>query len=132
MIVDWDIDQPGVLAELTTVFHRYERALMNNDVEALNEFFWADERATRYGIADRQWGIDQIVAYRAAAPAPTFTRTLHHLRLHAFGTDLAVAQVEFVRTDTSLRGFQTQTWVRMPAGWRIVSAHVSMIPFEEG
>jgi hypothetical protein len=42
-----------------------------------------------------------------------------------------VAQVEFVRSDTPLRGFQSQTWVRFsPHGWRIVSAHVSMIPFE--
>ena len=46
-----------------------------------------------------------------------------------------MAQVEFVRSDTPLRGFQSQTWVRLhdAAGtpvWRIVAAHVSMIPFE--
>jgi hypothetical protein len=35
-----------------------------------------------------------------------------------------------VRSDTPLRGFQTQTWVRFAAGWKIVAAHVSMIPFE--
>lgn len=131
MIDPTQIDDPQVLAELTAVFHDYERALMSNDVEALNAFFWADPRVTRYGIADRQWGIDELQAYRAATPAPTFTRTLHHLRLHAFGPDLAVAQVEFVRSDTTLRGFQTQTWARLPVGWRIVAAHVSMIPFAE-
>jgi hypothetical protein len=42
-----------------------------------------------------------------------------------------VAQVEFVRSDTSLRGFQTQAWVRFAEGWKIVAAHVSMIPFDE-
>ncbi len=131
MIVDREIDPPAVLAELADVFERYEQALMSNDVAALNAFFWDDPRVTRYGIADRQWGIEELVAYRASSPPPAFTRTLHHLRLHAFGPDFAVAQVEFVRTDTSLRGFQTQTWVRMPAGWRIVAAHVSMIPFED-
>ena len=45
---------------------------------------------------------------------------------------MAVAQVEFVRSDTLLRGFQTQTWVRLApgrSGWQIVAAHVSMIAF---
>jgi len=127
------IDDPVVLAEVTEVFHAYEAALMANDVAALNAYFWADARTTRYGIADRQWGIDELVAFRAATPAPNFTRTLHHLRIIGFGPDMAVAQVEFERSDTTLRGFQSQTWVRLtpgPAGWRIVSAHVSMIPFK--
>lgn len=132
MITDEQIDDPLLLAELTSLFHDYESALMTNDVAALNAYFWADARVTRYGIADRQWGIDELVAHRAATPAPDFTRTLHHLKLHAYGTDFAVAQVEFVRSDTTLRGFQTQTWVRMQAGWKIVAAHVSMIPFDIG
>lgn len=124
------IDDELVLEELHAVFVAYEAALMANDVEALNAFFWDDARTTRYGIADRQWGIDELRTYRAATPAPQFTRTLHHLRLHSFGHDVAVAQVEFVRSDTALRGFQTQTWVRLAEGWRIVAAHVSMIPFQ--
>ena len=127
------IDDPQVLAELTAVFHAYERALMDNQVDALNAYFWADARVTRYGIADRQLGIDELVAFRAATPTPTFSRRLENLRISSFGPDLAVAQVEFVRSDTALRGFQTQTWVRMapgPAGWKIVAAHVSMIAFK--
>ena len=123
------LDQPEVVEELTRIFHAYEQALMANDLAALDAFFWDDERVTRYGIADRQWGISELRAYRAATPAPNFTRRLEHLRIHAFGPDLATAQVEFIRSDTSLRGFQTQTWVRFPQGWKIVSAHVSMIPF---
>lgn len=125
-----DIDRADVIGELSRVFHDYERALMANDVEALNGYFWDDARVTRYGIADRQFGIDELVAFRAATPAPGYTRRLEHLRIAAFGADLAVAQVEFVRSDTTLRGFQTQTWVRFETGWKIVAAHVSMIPFE--
>ena len=45
---------------------------------------------------------------------------------------MAVAMTEFTRSDTTLRGFQTQTWVRFSDGWKIVSAHVSMIPFTPG
>lgn len=127
MIDASQVDLADVVAELTAVFHDYERALMTNDLAALDAFFWDDGRVTRYGIADRQHGIDELRAYRAATPAPSFTRRLENLRVHAFGSDTAVAQVEFVRTDTPLRGFQTQTWVRLAGGWKIVAAHVSMI-----
>jgi hypothetical protein len=123
------IDLPEVRAEITRLFDIYEAALMANDAEALNAFFWADARTTRYGVADRQLGHDALVAYRAGVPAPTHTRRLENLRITTWGTDMAVAQVEFVRSDTTLRGFQSQTWVRLPEGWRIVAAHVSMIPF---
>ena len=127
------IDDPQVLAEVGAVFQAYEAALMGNDLAALNGFFWADARVTRYGIADRQWGIAELIAYRAATAAPSFTRRLQHLRLSSFGPDVAVAQVEFVRSDTPLRGFQSQTWVRLApgrSGLKIVAAHVSMIPFD--
>ena len=126
------IDDPQVLAEVGAVFEAYEAALMGNDLAALNGFFWADARVTRYGIGDRQWGIDELIAFRAATAPPNFSRRLQHLRLSSFGPDLAVALVEFVRSDTPLRGFQSQTWVRMApgrSGWKIVAAHVSMIPF---
>ena len=126
-----DVDLPAVVEEVTALFDRYESALMVNDLAVLDAFFWPDERLTRYGIADRQWGIAELRTFRAATPAPTFTRRLEHLRISAFGPDCAVAQVEFVRSDTPLRGFQTQTWVRFEdLGWRIVSAHVSMSPLD--
>jgi len=123
------IDAPDVVQEVTQLFLAYEAALMGNDVAALNAFFWHDPRVTRYGIADRQWGHDALVAYRASVPAPDFTRRLENVRITAFGPDMAVALCEFVRSDTPLRGFQSQTWVRLSEGWRIVSAHVSMIPW---
>jgi hypothetical protein len=122
------IDLPAVIAEITPIFHDYERALMTNDLVALDAFFWDDERVTRYGIADCQHGIEALRTYRAATEAPTFNRRLEHLCLHTFGLACAVAQVEFVRSDTPLRGYQTQTWVKLEGAWKIVAAHVSMIP----
>lgn len=129
MIDAKQIDDPRVIEEVTARFHAYEQALMHNDVPALLDAFWADDRLTRYGIADRQLGFAEQRTYRATAPAPDFTRCLENLRINTFGTDCAVAQVEFVRSDTPLRGFQSQTWVRFPEGWKIVAAHVSMIPW---
>lgn len=127
MIEPTQINLPDVLTEVTALFLDYERALMHNDVEALNAWFWEHPAVTRYGIADRQLGHAELVAFRAATAAPTFTRSLHEVRITTFGRDLAVAQTEFVRSDTALRGFQSQTWARLPEGWKIVAAHVSMI-----
>jgi hypothetical protein len=131
------VDRPFVVAEVMREFHAYEHALMGNDVDALIAFFWPDARLTRYGIADRQLGIDEMRAFRRATPAPHFTRRLENLRITAFGDDLAMACVEFLRSDTPLRGFQSQTWARLSLGdapprWFVVAAHVSMIPFATG
>jgi hypothetical protein len=130
------VDQADVVADVERQFWAYETAFMANDVDALIHFFWADARLTRYGIADRQRGIDEMRAFRRASPAPAFTRRIENLRVTTFGTDMAVAYAEFVRSDTPLRGFQSQTWVRLsdegaavPA-WKIVAAHVSMIAIE--
>lgn len=122
-----DIDRPDVQREIEALFHDYEAALMRNDAAALNAYFWRDARVTRYGIADVQLGHDALVAFRAATPAPSFTRDLRRVRISTFGPDMAVAMTEFVRSDTRKLGMQTQTWVRMADGWKIVSAHVSMI-----
>lgn len=119
-----------VVQEVSMQFLDYEAALVANDMDALNNFFWRNPAVTRYGICDRQLGHDALVAYRASVPAPNFSRSLRDVRITAFGPDVAVAMCEFKRSDTDLHGFQTQTWVRMPEGWRIVSAHVSMTPFQ--
>jgi hypothetical protein len=129
MVVEPQVNQPEVVAEITKIFYEYENALMTNDVNKLNQYFWQDGRVTRYGIGDRQWGIHELITYREATPPPDFTRTLEHLRVTTFDLCTAICQVEFVRSDTTLRGFQTQTWIKMSGVWRIVSAHVSMIPF---
>jgi ketosteroid isomerase-like protein len=122
------VNRPEIVAEVTALFLDYEAALMANDVAALNAHFWAHDAVTRYGIADVQKGHAALVAYRARVPAPDFQRTLHDVRISTFGSDMAVAMCEFRRSDTPLHGFQTQTWVRLPSGWKIVSAHVSMVP----
>jgi hypothetical protein len=122
-----DVNRPETLSELRVLFDAYERAFMAHDVAALNEFFWNDPATTRYGVADKQLGHAAIAAFRAASAPPDFARTLLNTRITTFGADFAVAQTEFVRSDTRKRGFQTQTWARLPAGWKIVAAHVSMV-----
>jgi hypothetical protein len=51
----------------------------------------------------------------------------------AYGRDMAVASTLFYRASTPGKvGRQMQTWVRFSEGWRVVAAHVSLIPIPAG
>jgi hypothetical protein len=39
---------------------------------------------------------------------------------------------EFHRDGSTAIGRQSQTWVRMPDGWRVVAAHVSLLVVPAG
>jgi len=45
-----------------------------------------------------------------------------------YGRDFATANTEFQRKQSNRKGRQSHTWLRTPAGWRIVAAHVSLMP----
>ena len=44
-----------------------------------------------------------------------------------FGRDTATAMTEFFRDGSTRIGRQSQTWVRLPEGWRVVAAHASLL-----
>ena len=122
-----DINRPEVLAEVTAVFARYEDALVNNRVEVLDELFWDSARTVRYGVAENLVGIEAIRAFRLARPSTGLARELVHTVITTYGTDTATAMTEFRRAGSTRIGRQSQTWVRLPCGWRVVAAHVSLI-----
>ena len=117
-------DAPAVAAEVEAAFADYERALMAYDVEALDEHFWRDERAVRFGIAENLYGHAAIAAYRRSRSGVT-TRQLAHTAVIVLGTDAAVVNTEFSYAGDPRVGRQSQVWARTPVGWRVVSAHVS-------
>jgi hypothetical protein len=120
-----EIDIPEIVAEVRAEFERYERALVGNDVAALDAFFWRDARALRYGIAEQLYGHDAIAKFRSARPAIELNRDLFNTVITTFGRDFAMANTEYRRKASGKLGRQSQTWVRFAEGWRIVSAHVS-------
>lgn len=122
-----EVDLPEVIAELTEVFAAYERALTSGDVDALDDFFWRDALALRYGISEIQYSHEEIAQFRRRPGAINQPRSLRKTRITTFGRDFGVANTEFVRAASHRIGRQSQTWVRMPAGWRIVAAHVSFM-----
>jgi hypothetical protein len=121
------VDDPAVHAAVSAVFARYEAALLAGDHAVLDELFWASPATVRFGVADHQWGTDELRTWRATQ-GPLTGRRLHDTRITTFGTDTAVVTTLFRYPGRTVVGRQSQTWVRMPAGWRIVSAHVSEIP----
>ena len=122
-----DINLPEVHAEVSAVFARYEDALVHNKVDVLDELFWASVHTVRYGVAENLVGIEAIRAFRNARPAQGLQRTLQHTVITTYGRDFATAMTEFRREGGYKLGRQCQTWVRLPAGWRVVAAHVSLI-----
>ena len=122
-----DINLPEVHAELTAVFARYEDALVNNHVKVLDELFWPSEHTVRYGVRENLHGIEEVRAFRQARPAQGLARTLQNTVITTFGRDFGAAMTLFQREGGNKVGRQSQTWVRLPEGWRVVAAHVSLM-----
>ena len=122
------INDPQVVAEVSEAFERYEAALMANDVDTLNELFWASPHTLRYGVWENLYGHDAISAYRRGVPGGAPQRMNGRTVITTYGRDLATVNREFERIQSRQQGRQSQTWVRMPEGWRIVAAHVSVKP----
>ena len=121
------INLPEVLAEVTAVFERYEAALVGNDVAVLDELFWNSPHTLRYGATENLYGYDAIRAFRAGRSSAGLARTLGKTVITTYGRDFATANTEFFRTGSDRTGRQSQTWMRTADGWRVVSAHVSLL-----
>ncbi len=123
-----EIDLPEVVAEVKAAFERYEKALVANDVAALDSIFRNDARSIRYGGGENLYGHNEIEAFRAARSPAGLARTLSKTVITTYGRDFAVASTLFHRPSmTGKVGRQMQTWVRFEEGWRVVAAHVSVI-----
>ena len=121
-----DINLPAVHAEVAAAFARYETALQFNDTAVLDELFWTSPHTIRYGVGENLYGIEAIRGFRTARPAVGLERTTWDTVITTFGHDFATASTLFRRTPQKL-GRQMQSWARMPEGWRVVAAHVSLI-----
>ena len=123
-----DIDLPEVVAEVEAAFARYEKALIGNDVAALNAIFRDDRRTIRFGAGENLFGYAEIKVFRAARSPAALGRTLSRTTITTFGHEFAVAATLYERPSAPGKiGRQMQTWVKFADGWRVVAAHVSLI-----
>lgn len=122
-----EINRPEVVAGVRAVFERYEAALLANDVPVLEELFWNAPQTTRYGVGENLYGWEAISAFRRARRTGPFRRALRQTIITTYGRDFATANTEYVREGHDHPGRETKTLMRTPDGWRIVSAHVSLL-----
>ncbi|CAN5582503.1 oxalurate catabolism protein HpxZ [soil metagenome] len=119
------IDDPVALAEVTAAFHEYERALMADDVAAMDALFHHAPTTNRYGVGEVLYGIDEIREFRKGRGGSP-QRKLGRVAITSYGDAFATADAEFFRENSDRRGRQTQAWVKFADGWKVVSAHVSL------
>ncbi len=119
------IDDPVRLAEVTAAFHAYERALMADDIPAMDALFHDAPTTNRYGVGEVLYGIEEIRAFRKGRGGSP-QRRLGRVAITVYGDSFATADAEFFREGIEQRGRQTQSWVRFADGWKVVSAHVSL------
>lgn len=124
------VNDPEVIAELAALYPRYEHALVTNDVDTLVSMFWSGAQVMRFGATENLYGPEELEAFRKARPAAGLARTVTRQDIVSFGRDYASITLEFERATPSglVRGRQSQVWVRFAEGWRIVQAHVSLLP----
>lgn len=125
-----EINNPAVLEELQDRHTVYERALIDNDVETLEALFWNSAHAVRYGVGENLYGTGEINAFRQGRPKINLNRVVSRLEIIALSNTVGIINLEFVRSIDGIerQGRQTQFWFRFEEGWRIVSAHVSLLP----
>ena len=121
-----EINRPDVLAEVWRAYRRYEAALLAADAATLDELFWSDARTIRYGVGEILHGHAAIAAFNARRRINP-ERVLADTVVTTYGADFATASTLFTDTPEGTIGRQMQSWARMPEGWRVVAAHVSVI-----
>lgn len=121
------VNLPQVVTELDTAFDAYEAALLRNDLDVLDHFFWNDARIVRFGVAEIQYGADAVRVFRMVCKPVHPERKILRRVTTTFGNDFGTVSVEFSAPDDPRTGRQMQTWLRMAGGWKIVAAHVSLL-----
>ncbi len=113
-----DVNRPDVVAELTAMYDRYETALMADDRSVLDLLFWNSPTTIRYAMTNQN-GHDAIKADRKATSrgGGAIKREVRRMTV-----------TTYFRPSSRRHGRQSQVWVKFAEGWRVVSAHVSLLP----
>ncbi len=124
---DFSPNIPDVVEEIRVLFERYEKALIDKDVDILDNTFWNSPHTIRYAMAEHGYGFDEIHQHRVnRKPGPGIKEKRIRLEILTLGRNFATTNLEFKVRGKDLIGRQSQTWIRFPdIGWKVVGAHVS-------
>ena len=102
--------------------------MVGNDVATLDGLFAPGPHTIRYGAGENLYGSDEILAFRQARSPVGLLRRISRTVITTYGSEFGTASTLFHRDTAPGRvGRQMQSWVRFPAGWLVVAAHVSLI-----
>ena len=121
---------PDVVAEVRALFERYEQALIDKDVDVLDGTFWNSPYTIRYAMSEHGYGFDQIHAHRVRRPPGPGTKELRRrLEILTLGRDIATVNLEFKVRARRRSAARARPGCAFPdVGWKVVSAHVSVVP----
>ncbi|MBD2073756.1 oxalurate catabolism protein HpxZ [Phormidium sp. FACHB-592] len=124
------INDPAIVTELTALYLTYEKALVENDLATLDNLFWDSPDVLRFGVTENLYGMEAIKAFRQGRSTKNLERDISNLKVVTFDADTAIVTLEFQRLNNNVlrAGRQSQVWRKLPQGWKIVSAHVSLLP----
>jgi hypothetical protein len=128
---DLTVNDPSAVEEVRVLFERYEQALIDKDIDVLDDTFWNSPHTIRLSRDEHGYGFDEIHAHRVAqTPGPGTKERRIRLDILTLGKDFAVVNLIYKVRGQDATGRQSQTWTKFPEdGWKVVSAHVST--FEE-
>jgi hypothetical protein len=115
----------GVATDVRRAFDAYEAALLANDFDALDEWFWRDDRVVRFAFGAVQRGWAEVSAARRSLPEQTPPRTPVSVDVVALGPDAATVFAVFRLEGSGALVHQSQVWGLVDGAWRVVAAHVS-------
>lgn len=117
-----------VVAEVRALVERYERALVDKNVEVLDATYWNSPYTIRFGPDEHGYGFEQIHAHRVRRPQGVYSKEARRqLEILTLGRDFATVNLEYKVRGHDKVGRQSQAWVRFPQGWKVISAHASWI-----
>ncbi|WP_295833433.1 AtzH-like domain-containing protein [uncultured Microbacterium sp.] len=114
---------PEIPTDLRAAFDAYERAIVANDLDALDAFFAPGPDTLRGDPAGLLVGHETISGFRAVrggVPA----RDIVDIHYRPLGPDSALL-MSVSRFHGGGRGLQTQVWQRIDGQWLITAAHVA-------
>ncbi len=123
-----EINRPDIVLEVEAAFARYEGGLKTADSALLDTLFWDSPHTIRYGADENLYGHREIADFNTKRKPLGDGRKLGRTVITTYGANAATVSTLFLETPPGTVGRQMQTWVRMPEGWRVVAAHVSVIP----
>ncbi|MDE0729058.1 MAG: DUF3225 domain-containing protein, partial [Alphaproteobacteria bacterium] len=90
------VNDPAVVAEVTALFEAYEQALIEKDVDVLDNTVWNNPHTIRYAMHENGYGFDDIHRHRVArAPGPGIKEVRRRLEILTLGDAFATVNLEF-------------------------------------